>query len=157
MQTEILNHRHPTVRRQADPVDHAFLTSAQGQALIELMLTTMHRANGIGLAASQIGQPLRLAVIAFKDGDLVMANPTIIRQARKTLTEEEGCLSVPGVFGLVKRPAWVIVRYENEHGQPRQTKASGLFGRVVQHEIDHLNGVVYIEKARQLTRGQPSG
>lgn len=155
MRVKILPHKHQTVRAQAMPVDPSWLRSTKAQQLIADMMETMHAANGIGLAAPQIGRSIRLAVIAHRDGDLVFGNPVIRDPSNRLLTEEEGCLSVPGVFGLVARHQSLTVEYLDAQGRRRTRRATGLFARVIQHETDHLDGRLYIDRTKNFTRGQP--
>lgn len=121
--------------------------------LIEVMVATMHKENGIGLAAPQIAVPLRIAVIAMKDGPLVMANPTISGMSKKGEIDEEGCLSVKGVFGLVDRAYSLHLHAYDAEGVPYETDAKGLFARVIQHEFDHLEGKLFIDRCSNLTAG----
>lgn len=155
MRLKILTHKHPTVRAQAAPVDAAWFQTPAARQLIADMLETMHAANGIGLAAPQIGQAIRLAVIAHRDGDLVFGNPVIQDPSSRLMTEEEGCLSVPGVFGLVARHHALTVEYLDAHGRSHTRRASGLFARVIQHETDHLDGRLYIDRTTTFTHGRP--
>lgn len=126
--------------------------------LIPDMVETMLDARGIGLAAPQIGQNIRLAII-HKDADpslkdhLVIINPKIFSASVEMDTEEEGCLSIPNALGLVPRHRKIKVRYTDVSGQEQKLKAVGLFARVLQHEIDHLDGVLFIERATKMIKG----
>jgi len=113
--------------------------------MIVNMTDTMYDEVGIGLAAPQVGISLRLIVLADEDGRDVQAllNPAII---------EEGCLSIPGVFAPVARAAWVKVEARDVDGQPVAITARGLRARVLQHEIDHLDGVLFIDRVDPMTR-----
>jgi len=117
-------------------------------SIIKDMYDTMKVANGIGLAANQVGIDMQLAIISYKDEkksyDFVVLNPKIV-SASGQLYEEEGCLSFPGFFIKIKRYENVIVRAINEKGLPVEIKASGLLAKAFQHEIDHLNGVLFID------------
>ncbi len=155
MRLTLLTKDNPILRAHAAPVAEDWLETAECRTLIKNMIETMHKANGIGLAAPQIGQSIRLATIAFRDGDLVLANPVILKHSLRTMTEEEGCLSVPGVFGRVKRYASLVVRFLNRDGDEETLDAAGLFARVVQHEIDHLNGLLFIDRTTNFTKGRP--
>jgi peptide deformylase len=121
------------------------------------MLETMYHAPGIGLAAIQVGVPLRLIVMdVAKEGEekkpLFLANPEIV-WASETLNDyEEGCLSIPEYYEMVTRPAEVKVRYIDRKGEPREIEASGLMATCLQHEIDHLNGVLFIDHISRLKR-----
>jgi peptide deformylase len=125
--------------------------------LAEDMLETMHDANGVGLAAPQIGVSKRLIVIEMPDGDeyahsgerFVLCNPEIVKASRETVVGQEGCLSVVGYVGMVERAEQVIVRGQDLKGRKTRVKAEGYLARALQHEIDHLNGVLYVEIAEE--------
>lgn len=152
---DIVTKENDVLRHRTTPVSLAFLTSREGQRLIADMVETMRAANGIGLAAPQIGKPIQLAVIAFKDHALTIANPAIRQRSFRKQTEEEGCLSIPGVFGKVKRHQQVTLAFTDEHGEQQTVRADGLFARVIQHEVDHLDGTLYIDRTTQFTQGHP--
>lgn len=118
--------------------------------LIADMFETMHNAQGIGLAAPQIGQGISLCVLEYIDPDdgviiprTVLLNPRVTWKSAQTSKEEEACLSIPGILGVVKRPERVRVKAQNEQGKPIEIEADDLFARALQHEIDHLNGVLF--------------
>lgn len=129
------------------------------QQLIDAMLVTMRQAEGIGLAAPQIGQSIRLAVIdrstnhQLKD-DLVIINPVILYSSLDKEIGEEGCLSIPKVFGDVERSVQIRIRAFDRRGLPFQLEAQHLLARVLQHEIDHLNGKLFIDHALKITKGK---
>lgn len=135
------------------------ISSAVTQDLIDTMVTTMKKAKGIGLAAPQIGQSIRLTVIgqeadsALKE-PLTLINPALTHPSTNQISIEEGCLSIPGIFGLVQRAEQVTVCFFDRHGLVKTLTASGLLSRVIQHEIDHLNGVLFIDRQPEFTRGQ---
>ncbi|MDI3535461.1 MAG: peptide deformylase [Thermosediminibacterales bacterium] len=114
--------------------------------LITDMVDTMYEAEGVGLAAPQIGILKKVAVIDVGDGIMHLINPVIIEEEGEEINVE-GCLSFPGVFGEVKRAAKVIVEAQDLTGEKQIIKGSGLLARALQHEIDHLNGIVFIDKA----------
>jgi len=114
--------------------------------LILDMGQTMKENKGVGLAASQIGQNIRLCIISTEKGPLALINPQITWKSLRKEIEEEGCLSCPGVWGLVKRSKIIYVKALNQEGKPINFRAEGLFSRVIQHEIDHLNGILIIDK-----------
>jgi peptide deformylase len=120
--------------------------------LIKKMRTIMHDAEGIGLAAPQIGIPLRIFVAEVDKKFYAILNPKIIKISRKKEEMVEGCLSLPGIYGKVKRPSKIIIEGLNPEGEKIKIKAWGLLARVFQHEIDHLNGVLFIDKAKELKR-----
>jgi len=133
--------------------------------LIGDMFETMHNAQGIGLAAPQIGKVISLCILEYidpEDGVLiprtVLINPRITWHSKRTCKEEEACLSIPGVLGTIKRPERVRVKALNEYGQPIEIEADDIFARALQHEIDHLNGVLftsYIPKSQLRQRTTP--
>ena len=114
--------------------------------LVQNMIFSMVSDKGIGLAAPQIGKNIRLVIINHKEKPFELINPVITRKSRETIIGEEGCLSVPGVFGKVKRHAHIECEYYNLAREKYILKAEGLLARVIQHEIDHLNGVLFIDK-----------
>ena len=125
-------------------------------AILADMFDTMDAVGGIGLAANQIGLDLRLAVIKIKREDeeplsIVIINPEIVEKSG-TLYEEEGCLSFPGLFAKIRRSAKVKMRAINEKGMPIEINAEGLFAKAVQHELDHLDGVVFISRLPMMSR-----
>ena len=146
---KILTNPNPLLRRQGRDLSFAELKSSKIQELIKDMTETMYKADGIGLAATQIGENVNLAVIAVKDGELVLVNPKIVRYGLLKEHGEEGCLSVPGVWGTVKRSKSIKVKAMGLDGKTFEFKANGFFARVVQHETDHLNGILFIDKAEK--------
>ena len=125
-------------------------------ALLADMFDTMDAVGGIGLAANQIGLDLRLAVIKIKREDeeplsIVIINPEVVEKSGN-LYEEEGCLSFPGFFVKIRRAAKVKVRAINEKGMPIEINAEGLFAKAIQHELDHLDGVVFVSRLPLISR-----
>ncbi len=128
----------------------------QSPAIARLILDmekTMHENDGIGLAAPQVNSSVRLVIINTDQGILPLINPVIRRRSWKKEIMEEGCLSIPGVYGMVKRPIKIKVRALNAEGVPINFEASGMFARVIQHEVDHINGVLFIDSALEITQG----
>lgn len=125
--------------------------------LAEEMDSTMETQSGVGLAAVQVGQSVRLAVINKQvsggSSNLWLFNPQIIWRSDSTRSDEEGCLSLPGVFGLVKRPSSIIVKYNDSQGLEHELKARGMLARVIQHEVDHLDGILFIDRAVKISEG----
>jgi peptide deformylase len=146
----VLKYGDPGLRRRALPVSEV---TPEIRAVIADMTETMYDEVGIGLAAPQVGISLRLIVIADEEGRGVQAvlNPAIVEQGGET-TGEEGCLSIPGVFAPVVRSTWVKVEARDVNGQPLAINARGLRARVLQHEIDHLDGVLFIDRVDPVTR-----
>ncbi len=119
------------------------------QKLIDDMIDTMRAAPGVGLAGPQVGVPLRLAVIEVEDAVTVIINPEIVKRVGE-YEPDEGCLSVPGYWGKVKRAEKVIVKAKDRHGKDRRITADGLLAQALQHEIDHLDGYLYIDRMDSL-------
>lgn len=128
------------------------------RALIDDMLETMYAAPGIGLAAIQIGIPQRVVTIDIsKDDDsppdpIALVNPEIIWTSEERRVYEEGCLSIPEYFEEVERPDRCVVRFQDRDGETREIEADGLLSTCVQHEMDHLNGVLFIDHLSRLKR-----
>lgn len=108
--------------------------------------------NGVGIAAPQVSKSIQLIVVNMKDQPLVLINPKIILKSIRKELGEEGCLSVPGVFGMVKRSKTVRVKALNQKGGKLFLKAKGMLARVLQHEIDHLLGILFIDKVVRYTK-----
>lgn len=139
------------LKKKLKEVDYAAMKDRLPR-LIADMFDTMFRGNGAGLAASQIGVDARVVVIQVPDSDrkgkyikLVMINPVILEEAG-VMVEEEGCLSFPGFFATLKRAERVKVKCLNEHGEEIVFMASGFLAKAVQHEIDHLNGICFVDR-----------
>lgn len=140
------------LRQDAEPVD---VFDDDLAKLIDDMVDTMREAPGVGLAAPQIGISKRIIVVEFGDEEddsipkqlYVMINPEIIKESNDKVPGIEGCLSVPGVVGKVNRSRAVTVRGQNIHGKPVKIRAQGWLARIFQHEVDHINGVLYTDRA----------
>ncbi|NDV86208.1 peptide deformylase [Aurantimonas aggregata] len=144
----------PVLRQASKPVERV---DAQVKSLADDMLATMYDAPGIGLAAIQVGEPLRLLVIDVAKEDeektpRVYLNPEILAQSDEMNVYEEGCLSIPDYYAEVERPAGVTVRYLGLDGKLHEEKADGILATCLQHEIDHLNGVLFIDYISKLKR-----
>ena len=123
----------------------------QLRKLVKEMFDTMYESEGIGLAATQIGVDKRVIVLDVSSSEedgvpMALVNPEIVGCEGSAIAVTEGCLSVPGVRGEVVRPETVIVRGLNENGEPVMLRAGGLLGRAIQHEIDHLDGILFIDR-----------
>jgi peptide deformylase len=114
------------------------------RALVDDMIDTMRTAPGVGLAAPQVGVPLRVAVIEVDEKVTVLVNPEIVKKSGEEELDE-GCLSVPGYWGRIKRAQSVTVKARDQFGKEIRVKGEGLFAQALQHEIDHLNGILYID------------
>lgn len=142
------------LREMSRPVERV---DAGIRALVDDMFATMYDAPGIGLAAIQIGEPLRLVTmdIAGKDepkNPQAFINPEIVWASEEKNVHEEGCLSIPDYYEEVERPARVRITYRDLEFQPQEVEADGLFATCLQHEIDHLNGVLFIDHLSRLKR-----
>lgn len=126
------------------------------RALVPRMFRSMYEAPGIGLAAPQVGQGLRLVVIDLQPNEspapMVLVNPEVVAASTEEAIREEGCLSLPGQYAEVTRPARVKVRYQDETGAKREVEADGLLAACLQHEIDHLDGVLFVDHLSPLKR-----
>jgi peptide deformylase len=156
---EIVTLPEPNLRRKSHKVvqfDREF------QALVDDMIDTMRDAPGVGLAAPQIGVPYRLVVVEFGDEEdeslpkklFVVANPEIVRTSEEKVMGIEACLSVPGLVGEVERFQSITVRGLNRQGKPARLTVDGWLARIFQHEIDHVDGILYVDRAERVW--QPS-
>lgn len=123
--------------------------SPEIQALLPKMVETMHKEQGVGLAAPQIGISLRLAVAEVDNTLYYLINPEITSLSQEKILSEEGCLSLPGEYFTIVRSEKVTVRYQNEKGLPKKLRATGFLATVIQHEVDHLDGVLIINRFRK--------
>ena len=150
---KILHHPDPRLRNAGKPVKQF---DDELQALIDDMFETMYDAPGVGLAATQVGIALRLAVMDCsekKDSPIVMINPEIIGAEEPELVEE-GCLSVPGHYDRIERHGRTTLRALDRHGESFELTGEGLLAQCIQHEIDHLDGKLYIDYLSQLKRNR---
>ena len=140
----------PVLRRRALPVGRV---TDEVRATIADLIDTMYDEVGIGLAAPQVGVSLRLIVLGDEEGRgaEALVNPVIVEQGGQA-TAEEGCLSIPGVFAPVTRAEWVGVEATSAENRPVSIRAAGLRARVLQHELDHLDGVLFIDRLDPVTR-----
>jgi peptide deformylase len=128
--------------------------------LVKDMMETCKKANGIGIAAPQVGRKERICVVDLEHMGLpafALINPKIVKKSWRKVDMEEGCLSIPGTFGMVKRPSMVTVQATNVEGVKTKFEADGMLARVVQHELDHLDGVLFTSKMHRQTSGEPTG
>lgn len=146
---------HPVLKKKAEPVDAVTPEIAK---LMSDMLETMYDAPGIGLAAPQVGVSKRVLVVDVARADedprpIKMANPEILASSEELSIYEEGCLSFPEQYAEVQRPATVTIRYLDENNVSQEIEADGLLATCVQHEIDHLDGIVFVDHLSTLKRG----
>jgi peptide deformylase len=168
MPLPIVHYNHPILRKMGEPI------TSFSPALADLaaqMVDTMHVAEGIGLAAQQIGHALQLAVVDLRRADpdfaweidgtrpplelfmpLVLANPLVTPLPSESVPYEEGCLSFPKIRGDITRPDAISVTFKDAQGTPHVLKCTGLLARCIQHEVDHLNGILFIDRMDKRTR-----
>lgn len=169
---QIVKYGHPVLRQPGRRISHV---TAEIRQLAADMIETMYAASGVGLAAQQVGEPLMLTVLDVTGSELpselivagqpqnlsawmplVLVNPQIIRQEGEQ-TSTEGCLSIPEVSAPVRRAARAAVQAETLDGRPLQFECTGLLARAVQHELDHLHGILFVERVDAATRVGLSG
>lgn len=151
----IVSYPHPALRHKSRPVKRV---DAELRSIVGQMFDLMYEAHGVGLAANQVALPLRLFVANLeaekgKGEELVFLNP-VIRMPKGTAEAEEGCLSLPGLYGPVIRPKQVRLHAYNLKGEEIQADIKGMLARVVQHETDHLDGVLFIDRLGELARAE---
>ena len=145
---QIVQYPHPTLRHASKPLKRV---DKELHALVREMFELMYAAKGVGLAANQVDLPYRLFIInlesdpAAAENDLVFLNP-VLTSRKGNAEAEEGCLSLPGLYADVKRPERVVLNAYDLGGQEINMELDGLFARVVQHEIDHLDGILFIDR-----------
>ena len=151
---EIVIEPDPILRKKSENLEKV---DDELRGLLDDMLETMYSAPGIGLAAVQVGVLKRLIVIDIskekdKKNPLFLINPEIISRSNKTSIYEEGCLSLPGHFAEIERPAECHVKYIDYSGKEKEIKANGLLSTCIQHEVDHLNGILFIDYLSKLKK-----
>ncbi len=151
---KILIEPDPILRKKCEPLQSV---NSDVKKLMDEMLETMYEAPGIGLAAIQVGILKRIVVIDITKGEdkknpLYLINPEIIHRSKETSVYEEGCLSLPGQFAEIERPAECHLKYIDYHGKEKTLKATGLLSTCIQHEVDHLNGVLFIDYLSKLKK-----
>jgi peptide deformylase len=142
----------PVLRQRAEPVA---VIDDEVRQLMEDMLETMYAADGVGLAAPQIGISRRIIVVDVGEEAVPpfgMANPVIVERSETVERGEEGCLSIPGLKEIVERSARVVVEGVDRDGAPRRIEATGLLARALQHEVDHLDGILFLDRVSPLKR-----
>lgn len=142
---KIVTEEDPVLRRVATDIDLAELKTEKFSTLIQDMVETMYDAKGIGLAAPQIGLDKRIFVAESADGVIALVNAHITKRSKKYMRDEEGCLSIPGKFDKVARAKKVTIDAVTTDGKPITFEAEGFFARIMQHEIDHLDGILYVD------------
>lgn len=151
---QVMELGHPVLRRVAKPITEARRTSLQ--PLMDQLIQTAQQANGVGIAAPQVGISERLFIVASRPTPryphapvmepTVMINPQIVSHSAERVKDWEGCLSVPGVRGLVPRYQAIAVEYMDRYGQHQHQELTDFVARIFQHELDHLNGILFIDR-----------
>ncbi len=154
MKRNIIIEPDPILRKKCLPLEKV---DDNLQKLMQEMLETMYQAPGIGLAAVQVGILKRVVVIDIsrdenKKDPLYLINPVITHQSKETSVYEEGCLSLPGQFAEIERPANCMVKYIDYNGKEQEIKADGLLATCIQHEVDHLDGILFIDYLSKLKK-----
>jgi len=152
---EIITLPNKTLRQKARKVSSF---GSDLQSLADDLVETMRSAPGVGLAAPQVNVPLRVIVVEFNESEdeevspklYVVVNPEITRFSSEDEIGTEGCLSIPGIVGDVERPLTVTIKGLNRRGQPQKIKASGWLARIFQHEVDHVDGVLFVDRAERV-------
>jgi peptide deformylase len=142
---EILTHPSPALKQHAQDVDH--FGDRELKALVTAMARAMYDAPGVGLAATQVGVLKRVLVYDIDEGLVALCNPRIVETSDETQLSEEGCLSLPGIEVPVERAVSLTCEAQDIDGNPVTIEAEGLLARVLQHEVDHLDGVLIIDRA----------
>lgn len=132
--------------------DFSKYSKKEVRELVKTMRQSMHEAEGIGLSANQIGMNIKVFVAKVENKFYAVFNPELVQLSKDQITLDEGCLSVPGVYGAVDRPEKVTLKGLDQNGKALKIKAWGLLARVFQHEMDHLNGKLFIDKAKLIER-----
>jgi peptide deformylase len=144
---------HDTLVQLSTPWE--FTTDGDAEQLEKDMCDFMIAAGGIGLAANQIGLAKRVFVMGSNNipgfpAPFALFNPRIIEASSETVLDQEGCLSYPGLFLMVKRPTWVVAEYQDSQGNTKEIKIDGYLAKCFQHELDHLDGVCFVDKVSQM-------
>jgi len=140
----------PSIRQKSKEVDTKFLTTDVYTQLLIDMEDSMVATDGVGIAAPQIGENIRIVLVTDEQKKQFLINPKIVWSSWRKAWAEEGCLSVPGVFGQVRRPTSIRVVAWDAQGKECRFDATGFFARVIQHEVDHLDGILFIDRAKDL-------
>lgn len=143
---KIITHENEILRKKSQIVEDIY--DDKIKKLVEKMVQAMKKNKGIGLAAPQIGVLKRVITIETKDGPFILINPKITKYSEEQEVAEEGCLSIPGKYDKVQRPANITYTGQLLSGEKINETAEGLFARVLQHEVDHLDGILFIDRVK---------
>jgi len=146
----ILTLPNPQLRQRSADVDPKFLKTPDFQVWLDDLIETMWKADGVGIAAPQVGSPLRVFIAVDGKTPHVVVNPVVTGKSWRMEDGEEGCLSVPGKYGIVRRYRSFKIKCLDRNGEKVVHEPTGFFARVLQHELDHLDGVLFIDRAKKM-------
>ncbi|MEO5928265.1 MAG: peptide deformylase [Patescibacteria group bacterium] len=149
----IVTHPTPSLRERSKEVDPAIIGTPEFQVYLDVLIATMWKEDGVGLASPQVGNNIRVIVVTRQGEGQIFINPELTKISTAKATDEEGCLSVPGIWGFVERAKKVSIRALDRHGRRVELECKGLEATIFQHEIDHINGVLFIDHVKEYTRG----
>jgi peptide deformylase len=148
---QIIDRKNPILRHKTKEVPYEMIKTPEIQELIANMQTTLNGTpDGVGLAAPQVAASWRIFIVKTNEYSGVFINPEVIKISDSKFVGEEGCLSVRGVYGFINRAKSIKLKAYNEHGKLFKERAKGFLARVFQHELDHLDGVLFIDKAEKI-------
>lgn len=145
---EIVKHPTPSLRERSLEVEPVQITTPEFQAYLDRLAATMLVKDGVGIASPQVGHNIRAIVVLMDDQPTCFINPEIIKTSSAMIESEEGCLSVPNIYGLVERHKRIMLRALNRHGRRVELDLRNFPSIVFQHEIDHLDGILFIDKMK---------
>ena len=149
---EVLTEPHPALRKRSTELSTQEIQSPEIKTLILDLVFTMKKKDGVGIAAPQAGVSKRVCIVNTNDGPIALINPVITSASKTMESDEEGCLSLPGLWGQVLRHKKIKVRALSGKGEKISFPAEDLFARIIQHEIDHLDGILFVDKARDIRK-----
>lgn len=144
---EIIQYPNPILRKKCQPV---LEINQEVKEIIEKMKKIIKKHNGVGLAANQIGYSLRIIICYWENKFYIFINPKITKYSKKTIEMEEGCLSLKGIYGIVERPEKITIEALNIKGKKIKQKFFGIISRIIQHEVDHLEGILFIDRTKNI-------
>ncbi len=150
----IVTYQAPSIRERSIEVSIEEITTKEFQDYLDKLTKTMRVEDGIGIASPQVGINKRIFIANIKGKNIVFINPLIIKKSETTLITEEGCLSVPGVWGTVSRPKKISIEAIDRHGRKLNMDLKNMDAIVFQHELDHLDGILFVDKVIEITRGK---
>ena len=150
----ILTLPNPQLRQRSEEIDPKTITTPEFQAWLDDLVETMWKADGVGIAAPQVGRPIRVFIAVDGKTPHVVINPVVTGKSWRMEDGEEGCLSVPGKYGTVRRYKSFRIKCLDRNGNKVTHEPTGFFARVLQHELDHLDGVLFIDRAKKVVNIQ---